>query len=68
LRDSWSEPVATPALIWLALVLEPPLVAIIALLIVVVSVSNRLSHNIIRACGLSEASGAGSLIGYVAAS
>lgn len=52
-------PVATPALLWLTLVLDLPLVLIIVLLIVMVLMSNGLSHLIIRVCGLNEAGGFG---------
>lgn len=62
-------PVATPALIWLALALDLPLVLILALLIFMALVSNVLSHIIFRICTLSEADTAGSrLMDSVAAS
>lgn len=61
-------PVATPALIWLALALDLPLVVIIALLIVMALVSKGLSHIIIQVCKLSEASAAAARLMDVAAS
>lgn len=52
-------PVATPALLWLTLVLDLPLVLIIGLLVVMVLVSNGLSHLIIRVCALNGSAGFG---------
>lgn len=52
-------PIATPALIWLALALDLPLAVIIVLLIVMVVMSDRLSHLIIRAFSPTEADDSG---------
>ena len=48
-------PVATPALIWIALAADLPLALIILLLLTMVIVSNKLSHIIIRIYSLTEA-------------